>query len=105
MTSGSPSTGTASRGASHVAPTNFAGSVAPDGHGGLWADSIDANPGGFWLLDHLSGGKWTQVSLPPGVWSQSPLTLTWIPGSRSLWATGQSIGAKGSKALILKYGN
>ncbi len=88
----------------NVGPTNFAGSVAPDGHGGLWADSIDANPGGFWLLDHFSAGEWTQVSLPAGVWSQSPLTLTWIPGSRSLWATGQSIGTKGSKALILKYG-
>jgi hypothetical protein len=89
----------------NVAPTNFAGSVAPDGHGGLWADSIDANPGGFWLLDHLSGGHWTDVKLPPGVWSQSPLTLTWIAGSRSLWATAQSISAQGTRALILKYGN
>lgn len=89
----------------NAAPTNFAGSVAPDGHGGLWADSIAANPGGFWLLGHLSGGHWTDVTLPAGVWPQSPLTLTWITGSRSLWATGQSIGAQGSKALILKYGN
>ena len=88
----------------NLAPTNFAGSVAPDGHGGLWADSIDANPGGFWLLDHLSGGHWTELRLPPGVWSQSPLTLTWIVDTRSLWATGQSIGTQGSKALILRYG-
>jgi hypothetical protein len=88
----------------NVAPTNFAGSVAPDGHGGLWADSIDANPGGFWLLGHLSGGHWTGVRPPAGVWSQSPLTLTWITGSRSLWATAQSIGTRGTKALILKYG-
>jgi hypothetical protein len=88
----------------NTGPHNFAGSVAPDGHGGLWAESIDANPGGFWFLDHLSGGTWTNVKLPPGVWSQSPLTLTWIPGSRSLWATAQSISARGTKALILKYG-
>jgi hypothetical protein len=88
-----------------TAPGNFVGNVAPDGHGGLWAETVNANPGGFWLLDHYSGGQWTQAALPPGVWSQSPLTLTWIPGSRSLWATGQSISAHGSKALILKYGN
>lgn len=86
------------------APHNFAGSVAPDGHGGLWADSIDASPGGFWFLGHLSGGHWTGVRLPAGVWSQSPLTLTWITGSRSLWATARSIGTRGTKALILKYG-
>lgn len=85
-------------------PTNFAGSVAPDGSGGLWADGINANPSGFWLLYHLSGGHWTSVSLPSGVMPQSPLTLTGIRGSKSLWATAQSISAQGSKALILKYG-
>jgi hypothetical protein len=89
----------------NVAPHNIAGSVAPDGHGGLWADSIDANPGGFWFLDHLSGGHWTGVRLPAGVWPQSPLTLTWVTGSRSLWATAQGIGTRGTKALILKYGS
>jgi hypothetical protein len=85
-------------------PTNFVGSVAPDGSGGLWADGINANPSGFWLLYHLSGGHWTNVSLPSGVWPQSPLTLTGIRGSKSVWATAQSISAQGGKALILKYG-
>ena len=84
---------------------NSVGSVAPDGHGGLWADSIDANPSGFWLLNHLSGGKWTLLSLPSGVLPQSPLALTYITGSQSLWATAQSITPQGSKALILKYGS
>jgi hypothetical protein len=83
---------------------NSVGSVAPDGNGGLWADTINANPSGFWLLDHLSGSKWAQVSLPAGVLPQSPLTLTYITGSRSLWATAQSISPQGTKALILKYG-
>ena len=45
---------------------NSVGSVAPDGHGGLWADTIDANPSGFWLLDHFSGGKWAQREPPVG---------------------------------------
>jgi hypothetical protein len=88
----------------HGGPTSFVGSVAADGHGGLWADGLNANPGGFWQLDHLAGSKWTTVTLPAGVWTQSPLTLTRIWGGSSLWATAQGISDKGTKALVLKDG-
>jgi hypothetical protein len=84
--------------------TNFVGSVAPDGHGGLWADGVNDNPGGFWTLYHLSSGKWTSSKLPSVVWTQSPLTLTQIPGTRSLWAADVELpGQTGGKGLILRY--
>jgi hypothetical protein len=85
-------------------PTIEVGSVAPDGNGGLWIDGINVNPSGFWLIYHLSGGKWTSVPLPSGVVPQSPLALSWIRGTASLWATAQGFGAQGIKTLILKYG-
>jgi hypothetical protein len=88
-----------------ASPTDIIGSIAPDGGGGLWADGIDLNPGGFWLLYHLTGGHWTNIGLPPGVEPHTSLGLTWIPGTRSLWATGRWFDSKGSwYAAILKYG-
>jgi len=85
-------------------PGNFAGDVAPDGQGGLWAETAEDNPGGFWTLYHRSGGKWTSAKLPSGLWTQSPLTLTQVPGTRSLWATGVQLPTQtGGKGLILRY--
>ena len=53
-------------------------------------------------------GAPVSITLPApsasGVWTQSPLTLTLIRGSKSLWGTAQSLSAQGGKALILKYG-
>jgi hypothetical protein len=85
-------------------PADIVGSMAPDGNGGLWADGIDINPGGFWLLYHLTAGHWRQYT-PPGVDVHSPTPLTHIPGTRSLWATGTAFGPKGYAGLILKYGS
>jgi hypothetical protein len=84
-------------------PADIVGSMAPDGNGGLWADGIDINPGGFWNLYHLAAGRWTEHT-PPGVDVHSPTPLTHIPGTRSLWATGTAFGPKGYSGLILKYG-
>jgi hypothetical protein len=84
-------------------PANNVGSIAPDGSGGLWADGIDVNPAGFWLLYHLVGGHWTEYT-PPGVDTHSPTPLTRIPGTRSLWAVGSAFSPKGYYGVILKYG-
>jgi hypothetical protein len=84
-------------------PADFVGSLVPDGHGGLWADGIDFNPGGFWYIYHLSGGHWKQFT-PPGVFIHAPEDLTWIPGTRSVWATGSASNIKGNFGVILKFG-
>jgi hypothetical protein len=84
-------------------PADIVGSLAADGDGGLWADGIDINPGGFWYFYHLTRDQWTQIT-PPGVDVHSPETLTQIPGTRSLWATGSSFSPKGYFAVILGYG-
>lgn len=85
-------------------PADILGSMAPDGGGGLWADGIDINPGGFWLLYHFAGGHWTSGQAPAGVDVHSPTPLTRIPGTGSLWATGTPFGTKGYYGVILKYG-
>jgi hypothetical protein len=85
-------------------PADILGSMAPDGGGGLWADGIDINPGGFWLLYHQVGGHWTSGETPPGVDVHSPTPLTRIPGTGSLWATGTAFNAKGNYGVILKCG-
>lgn len=87
-----------------TSPADILGTMAPDGGGGLWADGIDINPGGFWLLYHQVGGRWTSGQAPPGVDVHSPTPLTRIPGTRSLWATGTASGPKGNYGVILKYG-
>jgi len=86
-----------------ASPADVVGSLVPDGHGGLWADGIDINPGGFWYLYHLARGHWTQFT-PPGVFIHSPEELTRIPGTRSVWATGSNFSAKSYYGVILKYG-
>jgi len=84
-------------------PADIVGSMAPDGNGGLWADGIDINPGGFWFLYHLAGGHWKQYT-PPGVDTHSPTPLTRIPGTRSLWAAGSAFTSKGFYGVLLKDG-
>lgn len=86
-------------------PADIVGSLVPDGHGGLWADGVNINPGGFWDFYHLGDGHWTKFIPPqPGVFPQSPEELTWIPGTRSVWATGSNFDNKGNYGVILKYG-
>jgi hypothetical protein len=85
-------------------PADILGWMAPDGSGGLWADGIDINPGGFWLVYHQAGGHWTSGQTLPGLDAHSPAPLTRIPGTGSLWATGAAFGPEGFYGLILKYG-
>lgn len=86
-----------------ASPADIVGSMVPAGNGGLWADGININPGGFWLLYHLVAGHWTAYT-PPGVDIHSPTSLTHIPGTRSLWAAGTAFNPKGYYGVILKYG-
>jgi hypothetical protein len=85
-------------------PADIIYSAVPDGAGGLWATGIDINPGGFADFYHLAGGHWTQADNPAGVWSHAPESLTWIPGTRSLWGVAEGVTAKGLDTVILKYG-
>src|SRR5215472_6233861 len=87
-----------------ASPADIVGSIAPDGHGGLWATGIDVNPGGFWLLYHLVAGHWTTEYPPAGVDNHAPEILTWIRGTRSLWAAGSAFTPKGYYGVILKHG-
>ncbi len=86
-------------------PVDLLGSLVPDGHGGLWVAGTDLNFSGFWLVYHLTGGHWTDYGSLPGVIPQSGASLTWIPGTRSLWAISLSPASTGSYyGAILKYG-
>ena len=85
-------------------PADLVDSVTPDGSGGLWATGVDINPGGFNLFYHLAGGRWSEVNPPAGIWDQQPETLTWIPGTRSVWGTATGLTSKGNYGVIIKYG-
>jgi hypothetical protein len=80
-------------------PTDGAGSIAPDGHGGLWVSVAPPGGTGRAYIYHWAGGHWTRYSLPIG--TQEPI---WIPGTRSMWAiSGFGVGSY-IEGAILKYG-
>jgi hypothetical protein len=85
-------------------PADIIYTAVPDGAGGLWATGIDINPGGFADFFHLAGSHWTQADNPAGVWNHAPEYLTWIPGTRSLWAVAHGVTTQGLDTVILKYG-
>ena len=85
-------------------PADIVDSMVPDGSGGLWAAALDITPGGFNFLYHLTGGHWTEVNPPAGVWNQGSESLTWIPGTRSLWGTAAGLPNKGNDGVLTKYG-
>jgi hypothetical protein len=76
------------------------GNIAQDGAGGLW---IKADTGNY--LYHYGHGRWTRQAVPakPGL-TTFVGELTWIPGTRSLWATGTLGAADAAFGAILKYG-
>ena len=96
--------GTSWRRAGTGTPADLIDSVVPDGSGGLWATGVDINPGGFNRFYHLTGGRWNEVSPPSGIWDQQPESLTWIPGTRSVWGTATGLTGKGNYGVIIKYG-
>jgi hypothetical protein len=71
------------------AGTTFVDSMAQDGHGGLWVAANGPKPKYRQYLYHLNG-KWTRYGVPAvkGTTVGGVGGLTWIPGTRSVWATG-----------------
>jgi hypothetical protein len=82
------------------------GPLAQDGHGGLW---MDAQHGTLQaardFLYHFGGGHWTHQPVPAPANAHATLSsLTWIPGTRSLWAAATAIAGGEQTAEILKFG-
>ncbi len=86
--------------------------VAQDGHAGVWLSLTnikDPAHATSYLLHYLNG-TWTRIPVPTNAGYEvlGPVTLTWIPGTRSLWGTAGEWNPKSPKSpgkvLILKYG-
>jgi hypothetical protein len=86
-------------------------SVTQDGHGGTWLDATTISLSGAqqgYLL-HYNGGAWARATAPAlsGDFTE-PGALAWIPGTRSVWGTGEDSlvepNLNGSPAVVLKYG-
>jgi hypothetical protein len=90
------------------AGTSFLGVPASDGNGGVWAvgdRGSDQNP--VTSFYHYGGGHWSHRAIPtkPGLSNLTDI-LTSIPGTRSLWASGQLTNHDDSIELgdIMKFG-
>jgi hypothetical protein len=79
--------------------------LAYDGHGGIWLATANGTVNNLTVwFDHYTGGHWTRAKVPSRDGEQPEIdNLSWIPGTRSLWATGSVDFANGGEA-ILKYG-
>jgi hypothetical protein len=63
--------------------------MTQDGHGGMWLAVNGPEPKYTWYIEHLNR-KWTRFSIPAakGTTVGDLINLSWIPGTRSVWATG-----------------
>jgi hypothetical protein len=78
--------------------------LTPDGGGGLWMNEWANGPVSAEHFYHLSDGRWSEYAVPGGA-SVQPPGLTWIPGTRSLWATAETFPSDTTaETEILKYG-
>jgi hypothetical protein len=83
---------------------NASAPVVSDGHGGIWLAGFEGSgPASRQWFYHYAGGRWSRAAAPKEQ-GQQPLvlSLSWIPGTRSLWAIGLDSADDGSS--ILKYG-
>jgi hypothetical protein len=88
----------------HVTDVDY---MTQDGHGGMWLAVNGPKPDYRWYIYHLNG-KWTRYSIPAvsGTTVGDLISLSWIPGTRSVWATGNMLqpGSSGGViGAILKY--
>ena len=88
------------------------GSLAQDGHGGVWMSVMPTGSGSglpVGYLLHYVNGAWTRVAAP-ALRSEItfPSTLAWIPGTRSVWGAGAELpggpSATTISSVIYKYG-
>jgi hypothetical protein len=77
--------------------------IAPDGDGGLWAAAWGPGPAFTEHLYHLNAGHWSEYGVPDGVNIQGP-SLIQIPGTRSMWATGDLPEKNVVYGATLKFG-
>jgi hypothetical protein len=77
-------------------------SLAPDGSGGLWMNNFAISASVGPTVVHLSGaGRWRQYRVPR---SGLMFDLVRIPGTASLWGTGDVVTRTGVDAAIWAYG-
>jgi hypothetical protein len=82
------------------------GTIAQDGHGGVW---LTADAGGFNLtqyLYHYSHGQWTRQLVPsPRRYSNEIFGMAWIPRTNSAWAVGEADRNRGNATVgvIARY--
>jgi hypothetical protein len=88
-----------------------AASLAQDGHGGVWMSVVSfTNNGIFSRMWHYTNGAWSRIATPARKGEVTiPDRLAWIPGTRSVWGTGEEFpagptAAPGFPSVILKYG-
>jgi hypothetical protein len=90
------------------APTGIKalGPMAQDGHGGVWLEAqVGSVTSGRSALYHYNGGRWSHQGVPSRSGAKaSPRTMTWIPGTRSLWAAGWTAAGGQEIGEILKFG-
>ncbi len=86
---------------------NQGGSLVGDGHGGLWLQGDAASTQTDDFL-HYSAGRLSPVTEPALTgYSGTIFTMAQIPGTTSVWATGnprQTTGARNTVVTVLKYG-
>jgi hypothetical protein len=80
--------------------------MAQDGHGGLWLIGHGPLPADTYYFAHLSGGSWITQTMPPdqSLTAGALTGISWIPGTRSVWAGAEYSSPGGSVGAILKYG-
>jgi len=81
---------------------------APDGSGGLWMSGIHAAGSTVtWSFYHYGRQGWSQRAVPAEHGARNILwSLTSVPGTRSLWASGvlESHGGDSEIGDLMKYG-
>jgi hypothetical protein len=78
------------------------GSLAPDGGGGIWMTNLAISALAGSSVAHLSRtGKWRLYPVPRS-WLMSGLAH--IPGTASMWGTGDVASRTGVDAAIWAYG-
>lgn len=73
------------------------GGLSPDGRGGFWFPT-QSRTSPFWMV-HFRAGRWSRVRLTSGVYR-----VTRIPGTRSLWASGDIRRKASSTGTIWAHG-
>ncbi len=83
--------------------------LAQDEHGGVWMAVNGPAPAFQWRFYHDNAGHWTQQAVPAATGTSvlDVIGLTWIPGTRSLWAAANMsvpTPANDVDGSALKYG-